>query len=223
MKNFVLLIIVATLISTISLTTVDAFGFGVSQNGGDSTIQDVSCNLSSFCIIEGQDIHFDPIAGPWEKRLFNVEKQEMSLVENATVSSGPEWTGWHTEFPQDFEILNSSGFLIFPNGTEGPVQPDIADNKLWYAFDSPLPVGTLFQNQIFFNFTGDQLPEPFVAVIQFPAANEKPKPVAGELVSIDSSALVIAGLASSMVWMIPAVAGIAGAGVYLLKFRGNKE
>ena len=48
-------------------------------------------------------------------------------------------------------------------------------------------------------------------------------PVAGELLSLDSTALVIAGLTGSAVWMIPAVAGIAGAGVYLVKTRANKE
>lgn len=50
----------------------------------------------------------------------------------------------------------------------------------------------------------------------------EPQPVAGELLSIDSSALVIGGL-GSMIWMIPAVAGIAGAGIYLLKFRVNRN
>ena len=44
-------------------------------------------------------------------------------------------------------------------------------------------------------------------------------PVAGELLPLDTSALMIAGLTSSAVWMIPAVAGIAGVGVYLVKFR----
>ncbi|MFQ5440563.1 MAG: hypothetical protein ACE5DL_03770, partial [Nitrosopumilaceae archaeon] len=43
------------------------------------------------------------------------------------------------------------------------------------------------------------------------------EPVAGELISLDSTSLVVAGL-SSMTWMIPAVAGIAGAEIYL-KFR----
>ena len=51
----------------------------------------------------------------------------------------------------------------------------------------------------------------------------KDRPVAGELLSIDSSALVIGGLASSAVWMIPAVAGIAGAGIYLVKLRANRD
>jgi len=48
-------------------------------------------------------------------------------------------------------------------------------------------------------------------------------PVAGEHLSIDSSALIIAGLTSSMVWMMPAVAGIAGAGIYLVKFRASRD
>ena len=47
-------------------------------------------------------------------------------------------------------------------------------------------------------------------------------PVAGELLSLDSSALVVAGLTSSMAWMIPAVAGVASAGIYLVKFRARK-
>jgi len=46
----------------------------------------------------------------------------------------------------------------------------------------------------------------------------QPIPVAGELLSINSSALVIGGL-GSMIWMISAVAGVVGAGVILVKFR----
>ncbi|MFQ5440467.1 MAG: hypothetical protein ACE5DL_03290 [Nitrosopumilaceae archaeon] len=48
-------------------------------------------------------------------------------------------------------------------------------------------------------------------------------PVAGELLSLDSTALVVAGLTSSAAWMIPAIAGIAGAGVYLVKLRANRD
>ena len=50
----------------------------------------------------------------------------------------------------------------------------------------------------------------------------EPTPVSGELLSLDSSALVVGGL-SNAVWMIPAVAGIAGTGIYLLKFRTNRD
>lgn len=48
-------------------------------------------------------------------------------------------------------------------------------------------------------------------------------PVAGELLSVNTSALMIAGLTGSAVWMIPAVAGLAGAGIYLVKFRANRD
>ena len=47
--------------------------------------------------------------------------------------------------------------------------------------------------------------------------------VAGELLPMNTSALMIAGLSSMSVFMIPAVAGIVGAAVYLVKFRAHKE
>jgi hypothetical protein len=46
--------------------------------------------------------------------------------------------------------------------------------------------------------------------------------VAGELLPLDSTALLIGGLSSMSVFMIPAVASIAGAAVYLVKFRANE-
>ncbi len=42
--------------------------------------------------------------------------------------------------------------------------------------------------------------------------------VAGELLSLDNSALVIAGL-SSMIWIAPVAAGLAGAGLLIVKHR----
>jgi len=47
--------------------------------------------------------------------------------------------------------------------------------------------------------------------------------VAGELIPLDTSALMISGLTSMSMWMIPTVAGLAGAGVYLVKFRANRD
>jgi len=52
-----------------------------------------------------------------------------------------------------------------------------------------------------------------------PAPVCQPTPVAGELLPLDNSALMIAGLSSMSVWMVPTVLGIAGVGVYLVKFR----
>ncbi len=46
--------------------------------------------------------------------------------------------------------------------------------------------------------------------------------VAGEMLSLDNSALVIAGL-SSMIWIAPAAVGIAGIGIFVAKSRLSKN
>ena len=43
--------------------------------------------------------------------------------------------------------------------------------------------------------------------------------VAGQLLPLDSTSLFLAGIQSMTVWMVPTVLGLAGAGVYLVKFR----
>lgn len=47
--------------------------------------------------------------------------------------------------------------------------------------------------------------------------------VAGQLLSTDSTSLVIAGIQSSIVWMIPTVSGLAGTAILIAKFRHNKN
>ncbi len=46
-------------------------------------------------------------------------------------------------------------------------------------------------------------------------------PVGGTILDLDYNLLVLAGIQSMTVWMIPSIAGLAGAGVYLVKFRKN--
>ena len=47
--------------------------------------------------------------------------------------------------------------------------------------------------------------------------------IGGKLLSTDTTALAIAGIQSSAIWMLPAVAGIAGAGAYFVRSRMNKD
>jgi len=47
--------------------------------------------------------------------------------------------------------------------------------------------------------------------------------VGGEFLQIDNTALMLAGLQSSAIWMIPTLAGLAATGFYLIKYRSNKE
>jgi len=50
-----------------------------------------------------------------------------------------------------------------------------------------------------------------------------PVQVGGELLPIDSTALLLAGLQSSAIWMLPILAGAAGAGAFYIKSRKNKD
>jgi len=47
--------------------------------------------------------------------------------------------------------------------------------------------------------------------------------VGGQLLQIDSTALLLAGLQTSAIWMLPILAGAAGVGAYYIKTRMNKE
>ena len=47
--------------------------------------------------------------------------------------------------------------------------------------------------------------------------------VGGVFLGVDNAALLIAGFQASAIWMIPTIAGIAATGIYLTKFRANKE
>jgi len=47
--------------------------------------------------------------------------------------------------------------------------------------------------------------------------------VGGELLPIDSTALILAGLQSSAIWMLPVLAGAAGVGAFYIKTRMNKK
>ena len=47
--------------------------------------------------------------------------------------------------------------------------------------------------------------------------------VGGEFLPIDNTALMLAGLQSSAIWMLPALAGIAGVGAYFIRTRMTKE
>jgi hypothetical protein len=57
-----------------------------------------------------------------------------------------------------------------------------------------------------------------------PTPPEEPpidSPVSGKLLSIDSTTLMVAGLSSGAIWMIPTIVGIAGVGFYIIKSKSN--
>ena len=106
----------------------------------------------------------------------------------------------------------------FPFGTNDPVQPLYSAVKFDIAVFGGLDAnGFPIVNQI----TG--LREVCVFNVEFTDAPNNPKPVGGEFIEISTAALLIAGFQASAIWMIPTIAGIAATGIYLTKFRANKE
>ena len=53
------------------------------------------------------------------------------------------------------------------------------------------------------------------------AAPTPPRTVGGEFIGVDSTALLLAGLQTSAIWMLPVLAGAAGATAFYLKTRKN--
>ena len=50
-----------------------------------------------------------------------------------------------------------------------------------------------------------------------------PPTVAGELLPINSTSLFISGLFTNSFWMLPAMAGIAGTGVFVIRSKMHKD
>lgn len=136
-------------------------------------------------------------------------------------------------------FLNGDEFEIFDNLSsignttavdENPIFCGTLDNLVWIFVDPDVCFSDPEASSGMFNLgqgSHSITIQPTKTVIEAGAAFFKIEihqtPVAGELLSLDSSTLVIAGLTASAVWMVPAIAGIAGAGVYLVKLRANRE
>ena len=85
-----------------------------------------------------------------------------------------------------------------------------------FSFDSRNTLSVIIGVDVNGGVAGPIFLQEFVAFY-----SQIPQNVAGELLPLDSTALFLAGIQSMTVWMIPTVLGLAGAGVYLVKFRAR--
>jgi len=109
---------------------------------------------------------------------------------------------------------NQIGFVTVPVLASTPNIADIQSfNPVFIGLTSDMPISKVIVDNSFPQVSGGTTFR-FDDFTFFP-----PTLVAGELLPIMSSALVIAGVSTIAVWMIPTVLGLAGAGVYLVKFR----
>ena len=104
-------------------------------------------------------------------------------------------------------------------GTYNPIVPGTSSSQGDFIISSAVPISRVV---IICNNPDQPLCGNFEA-IAVNVDDDEPPQVAGELLPLDSTTLLIGGLSSMSVFMIPAVAGLAGAGVYLVKFRANRD
>ena len=154
-------------------------------------------HLDSFTLIKFSNLS--------EEAIFNIiiEDPEFDL---SLVAAG-DWQGNKTDFG-----------IIELNPTSNPLQPNqtldvslLADLETPILFwrindelDDCVEIGVALDTNEGLDF--------ITPVVIFPL-------VAGELLSLDITALFLAGLSQSMVWMIPILASIAGVGAFYLKTR----
>ena len=125
-------------------------------------------------------------------------------------------------------FLNGDEFEVFDNassiGTTSSAQGGECGNDPEVCLLDPSSSNVMIDlGQGSHSITIQPTASPFDGGVAYFKVETHKAPVAGELLSLDTSALAVAGLASSTAWMIPAVAGIAGAAVYLIKFRANRD
>jgi len=134
----------------------------------------------------------------------------------------------------EMELISGDSFMTWFD-LEDPITLD-ADTKYWFGLhtsetfrgDSGFRWSTsteLFGETICV-FLGDenaQLSCDSPGRTWFQISGHPPEIVGGELLPIDSTVLVPAGLQTSAIWMLPVLAGAAGVGAYYIKTRMNKE
>jgi len=138
-------------------------------------------------------------------------------VETEFLGTGPFGDRIEVWFDLEDPVSLDAGvtyWLLFHAGIGFTSPPDYAME------DSTGPVGECTRS-----YSGGNLNNPIITCtfdswFQITAKQQK---VGGELLPIDSTALMLAGLQTSAIWMLPVLAGLAGAGFYLVKFRMNKE
>jgi hypothetical protein len=147
----------------------------------------------------------------WDDRIFNFAGVESNVFEDPNQEAR-------------VEILNSDGTTVLDTiWSTNPGDPDIQPGPNPRSFDITTTLQGLEGQTVRLSFTEEDDVNYFNFIVDnISLTTDTDNPVAGELLSINTSALVIGGL-SSMMWMIPAVAGIAGAGIYFVKFRANRN
>ena len=204
----------------------------------DDRFENNWCHAQWFADQDRTDVNADAIAGQQPPDRFACDEDspyELAQIRNSGGCDGPQCEFTLRNFVDDLDTKLIKVMVNYdPRAPQQPGEPNVVcfseqerptrgelviddatrGQAIWEFICHPNPD---YETISFTNVRGLE------SVIIWTTSFDEPRPVAGELLSLDSSALVVAGLTSSAVWMIPAVAGIAGAGIYLVKLRTNRD
>ena len=168
-------------------------------NNGDIIISVV--DSATFVPTDASSISF---------KLFSVGNNKVTVVAKDSLGN-PVNT-------QEFQHNDVGGpnciYAEWPSGCPGPITNGWAQEDT-YSFSGDIRTVTITSSKA---VEGDGYGIDNVFV-QFPSVQS----VAGELLPLNTTALFISGITSSAIWMIPTLAGIAGAGVYFIRTREHNE
>jgi len=165
-------------------------------------IRDFGIPVDSFTVI----IYFDNGGIPG----LEVGQSEAINIDRMDLGDGDNFRYW---FDLEDPILIDGGVTYWLEVKQNSGDTFAAG---WWSSDSFFGNGAVFLDEFLDDWTILDGDLNFVLTSQTPV-------VGGELLPIDTTALMLAGLQSSAIWMLPVLAGIAGTGFYLVKFRTNKE
>jgi len=174
-----------------------------------------------------ETVTFCPTCGPWVKTFDAEDTFGGPAVNGAVIHvhefltiQGTDWSDWHERIitPGWIYVINppTTPIITTPAGVT-PTIVAMAPNELWIDFDPPLLESQQPPQLTILKYMECTLPggcNSIVVVEQFPTVEI---PVGGTMIPIDTTALLLAGVQSISMWMIPVV--IAGIGVFVIKRR----
>jgi len=181
-------------------------------------IDDPFINNNGEVVFEGEfDVGPDSITGIFALNADSLLVQEGDMIAGKVVES------------IDHPAMNDNGVLIFNASFDdggGPIDGIFTLTRLLVQegdtvegnvlLDVSNPVINNAQDFVFEAEYGIGDIDSFTSVI---LATFNAAPVGGEFLPIDSTALLLAGLQTSAIWMLPVLAGAAGAGIAAFKLR----
>ena len=213
-----------------------AFAGEMPFDGEDNTVW-VDCFVvagqSGDCSLDTGPSEFNlaPVFATWNCETLSVPLDSNNGLESDCVVTVPNYIDplplKLIHITTDFAVVDD--VLCF-NDVEFPGPPPQGESGIRDSTSPNSPDGVIEEwrcepnpdvENIFFTLTSNE-----VSNIEIHTVSKDvppPPPVGGEFLPIDSTALVLAGLQTSAIWMLPVLAGIAGSafGILYIKYRRN--